>query len=135
MASVVINERSCVILFTDGSDSGLEQGRSVLSPAATKESEKGDVRDLLFFVAGEDELSENVRDFADLDDTCPMLIILDSPEQNVYVCPEAKLSPQVASKFVESFLQGELTPTPIPPMIADVNLAECPTESQVEAVV
>ena len=83
----------------------------------------------------QDELSENVRDFADLDDTCPMLIILDSPEQNVYVCPDAKLSPQVASLFVDSFLQGELTPTPIPPMMADENLAECPSESQAEAVV
>ncbi|GFS27986.1 nucleoredoxin [Elysia marginata] len=135
LASVVINERSCVILFTDGTEAGLEQGRSVLSAAANKENEKGDVRDLLFFVAGEDELSENVRDFADLDDTCPMLIILDSPEQNVYVCPDDKLSPQVASQFVDSFLQGELTPTPIPPMMADENLAECPPESQAEAVV
>ena len=41
------------MIYADGTEAGLEQGRSVLSAAATKESEKGDVRDLLFFVAGE----------------------------------------------------------------------------------
>ncbi|GFO43103.1 nucleoredoxin-like [Plakobranchus ocellatus] len=135
LVSVAINERACVILFTDGTDGGLEQGRSVLTAAANKEIEKGEVRDLLFFIAGEDEFSENVRDFADLDDTCPLLVILDSPEQNVYVCPEVKLSPQIASQFVDSFLQGELTPTPIPPMLADESEAERVPESQAAAVV
>lgn len=69
----------------------------------------------------QDEFSDNVRDFADLDDTCPLLVILDSPEQNVYVCTETKITPNVVVDFVNKFLQGELIATPIPPLCGDIN--------------
>lgn len=116
LSSLHLNENMCVIYFTDGTEPGLKQGRAVLADAANKEAEKGEERDLFFYLAGEDEFSDNVRDFADLDDTCPLLIILDSPEQNVYVCNEVKVTSKIVSEFVDKFLRGELTPTPIPPM-------------------
>lgn len=47
-----VNENN-VHLFSDGTEPGLKQGRAVLSDAANKESEKGEERDLFFFVAGE----------------------------------------------------------------------------------
>lgn len=68
----------------------------------------------------QDEFSDNVRDFADLDDTCPLLVILDSPEHNVYTCSEVKVTSNTALEFVDKFLRGELTPTPIPPLCADL---------------
>ncbi|KAK6967771.1 nucleoredoxin [Biomphalaria glabrata] len=119
LSSLHLNENMCVIYFTDGTEAGVKQGRLVLTEAATKEAEKGEERDLFFFLAGEDEFSDNVRDFADLDDTCPLLVILDSPEQNVYVCNEVKVTSKTASDFIDKFLRGELTPTPIPPLCAE----------------
>ncbi|XP_059149158.1 nucleoredoxin-like [Physella acuta] len=123
LSSLHLNENMCVIYFTDGTEPGLKQGRAVLSDAANKEAEKGEERDLFFFVAGEDEISDNVRDFADLDDTCPLLIVLDSPEQNVYICNEVKVTSKIATEFIDKFLRGELTPVPITPLCADGNQA------------
>ncbi|CAL1528768.1 unnamed protein product [Lymnaea stagnalis] len=117
--SAAMSERKMSFFFfysQDGTEPGLKQGRAVLADAANKEAEKGEERDLFFYLAGEDEFSDNVRDFADLDDTCPLLIILDSPEQNVYVCSEVKVTSKTVSEFVDKFLRGELTPTPIPPL-------------------
>ncbi|KAH9489864.1 hypothetical protein Btru_051777 [Bulinus truncatus] len=124
LSSLHLNENMCVIYFTDGTEAGIKQGRLVLSEAANKEAEKGDERDLFFFVAGDDEFSDNVRDFADLDDTCPLLVILDSPEQNVYVYNEVKVTSKIAAEFIDKFLRGELTPTPIPPLCAEGNVNE-----------
>ena len=80
------------------------------------------------YLYSQDEFSDNVRDFVDLDDTCPLLIILDSPEQNVYICPESKVTPKIASEFIDKFLNGELIPTPIPPMSADTDKSETQTQ-------
>uniref|UniRef100_A0A0B7AWW1 Thioredoxin domain-containing protein n=1 Tax=Arion vulgaris TaxID=1028688 RepID=A0A0B7AWW1_9EUPU len=124
LSSVQLNENICAIYFSDGTEAGLKQGMDVLSTAASREAEKGEERDIFFFIAGEDDFSDNVRDFADLDDTCPLLVILDSPEHNVYTCSEVKVTSNIALEFVDKFFRGELTPTPIPPLCADLTVSE-----------
>lgn len=53
-----------------------------------------------------------MRDFAHLEDRSPLLVILDSPEQQVYVSPATDMSCEVVTEFVDSYLAGRLVPTP-----------------------
>ncbi|PVD31216.1 hypothetical protein C0Q70_06628 [Pomacea canaliculata] len=112
MAAVQLNENICLILFTDGEEEELLEARAVLHDVAVREHQKGEDQELLFFYAGDDEFCDQVRDFAHLEDRSPLLVILDSPEQQVYVSPATDMSCEVVTEFVDSYLAGRLVPTP-----------------------
>ncbi|XP_019615122.1 PREDICTED: nucleoredoxin-like [Branchiostoma belcheri] len=109
-----LNEETSVILFTDGSDKGMEDAKQALQPIAdashAKTAEKGEDPDLFFFYAGEDEIVDSLRDFASLEDRDPLLVILDIPDQKIYVCPEEEVTQEVAKDFVEKYQAGSLEP-------------------------
>lgn len=113
MAAVQLNENVCLILFTDGEDEELLEARAVLKDVAVREHEKGEDQELFFFYAGDDEFCDQVRDFASLEDRSPLLVILDSPAQLVYVSPATDMSCEVVEEFVDSYLADKLTPKPL----------------------
>lgn len=57
----------------------------------------------------QDEFCDQVRDFAHLDDQSPLLVILDLPNQQVYVCSEP-ITPESATVFVDNYLEDKLEP-------------------------
>lgn len=58
----------------------------------------------------QDEICDSVRNFAKLPDTCPMLVILDFPEQKVYKCAEKTITSEVVKDFVRGYLGETLEP-------------------------
>ena len=64
-------------------------------------------------VCVQEEFCDQVRDFANLEDRSPLLVILDSPAQQVYVSPATDMSCEVVTEFVDSYLAGKLTALPI----------------------
>ncbi|CAH1232255.1 NXN [Branchiostoma lanceolatum] len=112
-----LNEETSVILFTDGSDKGLEDAKQALQPIAdesyAKAVEKCEDPDMYFFYAGEDDLVDSLRDFANLDEREPQLVVLDIQEQKIYVCPEEEITQEVARAFIDKYQAGSLQPTPL----------------------
>lgn len=64
-------------------------------------------------VCVQEEFCDQVRDFANLEDRSPLLVILDSPAQQVYISPATDMSCEVVTEFVDSYLSGKLTAQPI----------------------
>lgn len=58
----------------------------------------------------QDEICDSVRNFAKLPDTCPLLVILDFPEQKVYKCVEKTITSEVVKDFVRGYLGETLEP-------------------------
>ncbi|XP_035690960.1 nucleoredoxin-like [Branchiostoma floridae] len=112
-----LNRETSVILFTDGSDKGLEDAKQALQQIAdesyAKATEKGDDPEMYFFYAGEDDLVDSLRDFANLDDREPQLVVLDIPDQKIYVCPEEEITQEVAKAFIDQYLAGSLQAAPL----------------------
>ncbi|KAL8605070.1 hypothetical protein ACOMHN_018871 [Nucella lapillus] len=113
MAAVQLNENVCLILFTEGEEGELLEARAVLTDVAVREHLKGEDQELFFYYAGDEEFCDQVRDFANLEDRSPLLVILDSPAQRVYVSPATDMSCEVVVDFVDNYLAGKLTAQPI----------------------
>lgn len=58
----------------------------------------------------QDEICDSVRNFAKLPDPCPLLVILDFPEQKVYKCTEKTISSDVVKDFVRGYFSETLEP-------------------------
>lgn len=107
-AAIQLNESACVVLFTEGEDEDIDYAKTVLEDLAREESQKGDDQDLFFFYGTDEEICDRVRDFANLGDNCPLLVILDFPEQEVYICPETNITKDIAKNFIQKYFNGTL---------------------------
>ncbi|XP_067650259.1 paxillin-like isoform X1 [Haliotis asinina] len=108
-AAIQLNECVCLVMFTEGEPEEIERAQEVLTDVATREHQKGEDQEIFFFYGGDDEFCDQVRDFAHLDDQSPLLVILDLPNQQVYVCSEP-ITPESATLFVDNYLEDKLEP-------------------------
>ncbi|XP_041349713.1 nucleoredoxin-like [Gigantopelta aegis] len=114
-AAMQLNESVCLVMFTEGEDDEIERAVEILTDVATREHQKGDEQELFFFYGGDDELCDQVRDFAKLEEISPLLVILDLPDQQVFVCEETDITKDVATNFVDNYLAGKLSPRSLRP--------------------
>lgn len=115
-----LQESPCLVLFTDGEMTELQFGRDVLLPVAEEylleHSEEGGLA-LKFFVAGEDEVADSVRDFACLEDVVPLVAILDLAEGAKFLLEEGvEVSTATVHNFVTRYTNDKLSPLPIRPV-------------------
>lgn len=115
-----LNESPLLVLFTDGNEEELEQAKTILWPIAEELASRDDTLRIGFFVAGEDDVSDSLRDFAQLEDVVPLLAILDTLIGEKYVLndydddgEDVELSTDVVRRFVWRFLDGSLEATPL----------------------
>ncbi|MPC40866.1 Nucleoredoxin [Portunus trituberculatus] len=112
-----------ILLFTDGDATELQFGRDVLLPVAEEylleHSYQGGLT-LHFFVAGEDEVADSVRDYACLEDVVPLVAILDLAEGSKFLLEDGvEVSTATVHNFVTRYTHDKLKPLPIRPGAAE----------------
>ncbi|XP_042240516.1 nucleoredoxin-like [Homarus americanus] len=115
-----LQESPCLVLFTDGETTELQFGRDVLLPVAEEylleHSLEGSLA-LQFFVAGEDEVADSVRDFACLEDVVPLVAILDLSEGAKFLLEDGvEVSTATVHNFVTRYTNDKLSSLPIRPV-------------------
>ncbi|KAG9265247.1 nucleoredoxin isoform X1 [Astyanax mexicanus] len=116
--AVQLHEGPCLVLFVDAEEEGeLEPAKELIQPIAEKIMAKYKAKDeetpLLFFVAGEDDMSDSLRDYTNLPEAAPLLTILDMSARAKYVKDVEEITPAVVEQFVTDFLAEKLKPEPI----------------------
>ncbi|XP_038061963.1 nucleoredoxin-like [Patiria miniata] len=113
-ATAAINEEACLILFADieGDDDVIE-AKDLLLPIAREYTEKAEATgkdcSLRFFIGGDEEMVDNLREFLRIDeDSLPLLLILDIPEQRMVRCQEREITREIARDFIEKYLANQL---------------------------
>uniref|UniRef100_A0A3Q2W280 Nucleoredoxin n=3 Tax=Haplochromini TaxID=319058 RepID=A0A3Q2W280_HAPBU len=95
----------------------LEPAKELIQPIAEKLMAKYKAKEeetpLLFFVAGEDDMSDSLRDYTNLPEAAPLLTILDMSARAKYVRDVEEITPAVVEQFVGDFLAEKLKPEPI----------------------
>ncbi|XP_059829540.1 nucleoredoxin isoform X13 [Hypanus sabinus] len=101
----------------DSEEEELEPAKQLIQPIAEKilseHKAKEEDAPLLFFVAGEDDMTESLRDFTNLPESAPLLTILDMSQRAKYVKDVEEITPAIVEEFVRSFLMEKLKPEPI----------------------
>ncbi|XP_067866724.1 nucleoredoxin isoform X3 [Heterodontus francisci] len=112
-----LNEGPCLVLFVDSEEEELEPAKQLIQPIAEKILSEHKAKDedppLLFFVAGEDDMTESLRDFTNLPESAPLLTILDMSQRAKYVKDVEEITPAIVEEFVKAFLKEKLKPEPI----------------------
>ncbi|XP_064425003.1 nucleoredoxin isoform X1 [Latimeria chalumnae] len=116
--AVQLNEGPCLVLFVDTEEDGeLEPAKQLIQPIAEKIIAKYKAEEeetpLLFFVAGEDDMTDSLRDYTNLPEAAPLLTILDMSARAKYVLDVDEITPEIVEKFVNDFLAEKLKPEPI----------------------
>ncbi|XP_052376191.1 nucleoredoxin-like isoform X1 [Oncorhynchus keta] len=116
--AVQLHEGPCLVLFVDTEEEGeLEPAKELIQPIAEKIMAKYKAKEeetpLLFFVAGEDDMSDSLRDYTNLPEAAPLLTILDMSARAKYVKDVEEITPAVVETFVQDFLAEKLKPEPI----------------------
>ncbi|XP_061461263.1 nucleoredoxin isoform X4 [Rhineura floridana] len=116
--AVQLNEGPCLVLFVDSDDDGeSEAAKQLIQPIAEKIIAKYKAKDeeapLLFFVAGEDDMTDSLRDYTNLPEAAPLLTILDMSARAKYVMDVEEITPDIVEAFVNDFLADKLKPEPI----------------------
>uniref|UniRef100_A0A8C2XII8 Nucleoredoxin n=1 Tax=Cyclopterus lumpus TaxID=8103 RepID=A0A8C2XII8_CYCLU len=116
--AVQLHEGPCLVLFVDAEEEGeLEPAKELIQPIAEKLMVKYKAKEeempLLFFVAGEDDMSDSLRDYTNLPEAAPLLTILDMSARAKYVRDVEEITPVVVEQFVNDFLAEKLKPEPI----------------------
>uniref|UniRef100_A0A452F3U9 Nucleoredoxin n=2 Tax=Capra hircus TaxID=9925 RepID=A0A452F3U9_CAPHI len=116
--AVQLNEGPCLVLFVDSEDDGeSEAAKQLIQPIAEKIIAKYKAKDeeapLLFFVAGEDDMTDSLRDYTNLPEAAPLLTILDMSARAKYVMDVEEITPAIVEAFVNDFLAEKLKPEPI----------------------
>nr|XP_033778202.1 nucleoredoxin isoform X3 [Geotrypetes seraphini] len=102
----------------DSEDDGeSEAAKQLIQPIAEKiivqHKAKDEEPPLLFFVAGEDDMTDSLRDYTNLPEAAPLLTILDMSARAKYVMDVEEITPEVVDTFVSDFLAEKLKPEPI----------------------
>ncbi|XP_042549556.1 nucleoredoxin [Dipodomys spectabilis] len=116
--AVQLNEGPCLVLFVDSEDDGeSEAAKQLIQPIAEKiianYKAKEEEAPLLFFVAGEDDMTDSLRDYTNLPEAAPLLTILDMSARAKYVMDVEEITPAIVEAFVNDFLAEKLKPEPI----------------------
>ncbi|KAI7800378.1 Tryparedoxin [Triplophysa rosa] len=116
--AVQLHEGPCLVLFVDAEEEGeLEPAKELIQPIAEKIMAKYKAKEeetpLLFFVAGEDDMTDSLRDYTNLPEAAPLLTILDMSARAKYVKDVEEITPAVVEQFVSDFLAEKLKPEPI----------------------
>uniref|UniRef100_A0A8C4I9E2 Nucleoredoxin n=1 Tax=Dicentrarchus labrax TaxID=13489 RepID=A0A8C4I9E2_DICLA len=116
--AVQLHEGPCLVLFVDAEEEGeLEPAKELIQPIAEKLMAKYKAKEeetpLLFFVAGEDDMTDSLRDYTNLPEAAPLLTILDMSARAKYVRDVEEITPAVVDQFVSDFLAEKLKPEPI----------------------
>uniref|UniRef100_A0A671TLT3 Thioredoxin-like fold domain-containing protein n=1 Tax=Sparus aurata TaxID=8175 RepID=A0A671TLT3_SPAAU len=116
--AVQLHEGPCLVLFVDAEEEGeLEPAKELIQPIAEKLMAKYKAKEeetpLLFFVAGEDDMTDSLRDYTNLPEAAPLLTILDMSARAKYVRDVEEITPAVVEQFVGDFLAEKLKPEPI----------------------
>ncbi|EQB78281.1 nucleoredoxin [Camelus ferus] len=116
--AVQLNEGPCLVLFVDSEDDGeSEAAKQLIQPIAEKIIAKYKAKEeeapLLFFVAGEDDMTDSLRDYTNLPEAAPLLTILDMSARAKYVMDVEEITPAIVEAFVNDFLAEKLKPEPI----------------------
>ncbi|CAG08953.1 unnamed protein product [Tetraodon nigroviridis] len=116
--AVQLHEGPCLVLFVDAEEEGeLEPAKELIQPIAEKLMAKYKAKEeetpLLFFVAGEDDMTESLRDYTNLPEAAPLLTILDMSARAKYVSDVEEITPAAVDQFVSDFLADKLKPEPI----------------------
>lgn len=95
----------------------LDPAKELIQPIAEKIMAKYKAKEeetpLLFFVAGEDDMTDSLRDYTNLPEAAPLLTILDMSARAKYVKDVEEITPSVVEQFVSDFLDEKLKPEPI----------------------
>ncbi|KAM9045918.1 nucleoredoxin isoform 2-T2 [Megaptera novaeangliae] len=102
----------------DSEDDGeSEAAKQLIQPIAEKIIAKYKAKEeeapLLFFVAGEDDMTDSLRDYTNLPEAAPLLTILDMSARAKYVMDVEEITPAIVEAFVNDFLAEKLKPEPI----------------------
>lgn len=116
--AVQLNEGPCLVLFVDSEDDGeSEAAKELIRPIAEKIIAKYKAKEeeapLLFFIAGEDDMTDSLRDYTNLPEAAPLLTILDMSARAKYVMDVEEITPEIVEGFVNDFLADKLKPEPI----------------------
>ncbi|XP_078080827.1 nucleoredoxin [Mustelus asterias] len=112
-----LNEGPSLVLFVDSDEEELEPAKQLIQPIAEKIFAEHKAKDedppLLFFVAGDDDMTDSIRDFTNLPESAPLLTILDMSQRAKYVKDVEEITPAIVEEFVRAFLKEKLKPEPI----------------------
>ncbi|XP_068945816.1 nucleoredoxin isoform X2 [Petaurus breviceps papuanus] len=102
----------------DSEDDGeSDAAKQLIQPIAEKIIAKYKAQEeeapLLFFVAGEDDMTDSLRDYTNLPEAAPLLTILDMSARAKYVMDVEEITPVIVEAFVNDFLAEKLKPEPI----------------------
>lgn len=92
----------------------MENAKKVLYPIAEEHFQKcksDDSGEYRFYVAGEDDdddIVNSLRRFAKLPTKTPLLVIVDIPSQQVFVCEEDEVNDEVVRRFLEGYTKKEI---------------------------
>uniref|UniRef100_A0A8C4ZCW6 Thioredoxin domain-containing protein n=1 Tax=Gadus morhua TaxID=8049 RepID=A0A8C4ZCW6_GADMO len=113
--AVQLHEGPCLVLFVEEGE--LEPAKELVQPVALKLMAASKAKDeempLLFFVAGEDDMTDSLRDYTNLPEAAPLLTILDMSARAKYVRDVEEITQDVVDQFVSDFLDEKLKPEPI----------------------
>ncbi|KAL3856812.1 hypothetical protein ACJMK2_011529 [Sinanodonta woodiana] len=113
-AAVQLNESACLVLFIgECEDEDIDKARDLLMDSAKEELAKGEDQELFFFLAIDDDICDSVRQFASLEDRVPLLVILDFPEQRVFINEATEVTKDVIKDFVKGYFNETLQPRPL----------------------
>ncbi|KAL0267292.1 UNVERIFIED_CONTAM: hypothetical protein PYX00_009607 [Menopon gallinae] len=107
-----LQDTPSVVLFVEGDDSEMEFAETVLEPVAKDffdGYDQNDERPLEFFIACDNDSSDNLREFIGIDDAVPLLTLINIPEGTWTVLEDGvEISEEVVKEFVAKFLNNEL---------------------------
>ncbi|XP_071481380.1 nucleoredoxin-like [Diadema antillarum] len=115
----VINEEPCLILFADiEEDDDVKKAMDLMKPVAEEiiaaEKEKGKKPACKFIVAGDDDIVENLQHFLGIaDESLPLLVLVDIPEQRVAQCDEKEINAELIRSYYQKFASNQLEWTAI----------------------
>ncbi|XP_072325941.1 nucleoredoxin isoform X2 [Scyliorhinus torazame] len=112
-----LNEGPSLVLFVDSDEEELEPAKQLIQPIAEKLFAEHKAKDeeppLLFFVAGDDDMTDSIRDFTNLPESAPLLTILDMSQRAKFVKDVEEITPAIVEEFVMAYLKEKLKPEPI----------------------
>ena len=138
----IINEFPCILWFTgqyilsneqrmkiclDKSEKALTTAQKAMEPVSLeyhKTINRNEARNngqlIHFFYGGhnkdedeEETVGEQLRDFAELPDRTPLLVLLDIPNQTKYICDQSKITTEVVSDFLKGYKDETLAKEPL----------------------
>ena len=96
-----------VFLHLDGEEASLNSAKEIILPVAEHYFKMDDPPMQFFYTKG-DDVSDNLREFAEIPDDDNVLVILDVPNQICYVSEDEVLTKEGVEKFVNDFVNGKL---------------------------